>query len=414
MNLSSVNRTEVYRVYILLVIIIAFLILTYLHNIAKMLIVERNFADFANYYFFSKQLREGQNIYELTNTELTQLYQKSHIPTHIAGKAEYSPIFFFMMIPFSHLSFWSANLVWLLLNHIALIACMWFSALIINPRTQHHFLSLSFLVVIFFASQPLLENIGIGQINILILLPLTVICYLQQHHKQHLLAGVFLGFILLLKPQFGLLLLFFLIKRNYSFCISAFISFIVLRVIGVITCGLSIEVSYWKNLLNNIYYISSGINVFNLSLKEVFNRLFFEIRPQSYAILFYVVTSLTLCFFTFLRILRDEDRNFLAEYSSLICLILIVSPLTEEHHLILANLPIAIAICNLKAERSNVVLLMLSFLLIAVRYSFASFSIFDTGIPSALTFGKTAGVFLLWYIFIRDMYNANNTKDIIS
>lgn len=414
MNPIPNNKTESYRIKVLLIIILAFLILTYLHSVVKTSIVEPNFADFAHYYFYSKQLSEGVDIYSLTNTKLEHLMQKSSIPVniHIAGGVIYSPIFFFLMSPFTYLSFWSANIIWLLINHIALIACLWFSARIINLKTQNHFVTLSILGVVFFASQPLLENVEIGQCNILILLPLILICHFQQHGKQHYLTGAFLGFILLLKPQFGLLLLFFLLKRDFVFCISALIAYIALRTIGVITCGFHIEVSYWQNLSNNLSNLSNSIDAINLSLKEVFNRLFFEFLLHRYTTFFYIASSLIICFITFLCTFRDKGRNFLAEYSSIICLILLVSPLTEEHHLMLTSLPIIIAICNLNQNRTTTVLVILSFLLIAVRYSLISFSFFDTGIPSILHFGKTAGVFLLWYVFIRHMSSARNNNNI--
>lgn len=400
----NLGRTNSSRLNLLLVIILTFLILTYLHSILRMFMIEKNFADFAWYYFLTQKLNEGINIFKLTKIELARLKQTATLPVYIAGEAVYSPFFHLMMTPFTHLSFWLSLIAWFLLNHLALVICLWFSALIIHQESHDRFVFLGILGVTYFASQPLLENMGLGQINVLILLALIFVCYSQQHDRRHFLAGTSLGFVLMLKPQYsGLILLYFFLRRNYAICISALAAYFVFRLGGIIAYGWHVEVTYWQHLLGFASYVSTSVNVTNLSLMGVINRLFFGLLSQSYHVVLYLAVSLTLCFLTYLFIFRGENRNFPVEYSSLICLSLLISPLMEEHHLVTIYLPILLAIYNVKHTRSSIVMFVLAFLLISVRYSLNVFSFFHTGIPALLTTGKTMGVFLLWYLFVWDM-----------
>ncbi len=402
MNKILPKSAEPNRRHLLLILIISFLIFTYAHSVAKMLFAGKNFSDFANYYFFSQQLNDGRNIYTVeTQSDLPVLKQEASLPVNIVGKAEYSPLFFLILAPLAHLPFWTANFIWLALNHLFIIISFWFIVRLVSLNNQRDLTLLACVSMIFFASQPLIENVAIGQSNLLILLFIVLIAYLRQHKLQPFAAGLLMAFVLLLKPQFLLIFLFFLWKRDYIFCISTLAAYLLFRAIGIIYYGFAVEAAYWQNLTISLAAISSSVDIYNVSPKGLLARLFLGPGCCGFSTLFYVAISAVLFFLTIRRIPRHKNESFLQEYSATICLLLLISPLTEEHHLVMVYLPLAAAFYHIRPSRPNIIMFVSAFLLISVRYSLGSFRFFDTGIPSILAWGKTAGVFLLWYVLIK-------------
>jgi len=392
-----------YRIRLLLIILLIFLGLTYLHDITKMLLVEKNSADFAHDCFFSEQLSRGVNIYGIKGDRLAELKAASPIPTTIGGKAEYSPIFYWLMIPFTWLPFWRANFIWFLLKHLSLAGCLALLAAILKGGTEDRLFRFGLLGVVFLASQPLREELALGQVHVVILLLLILVGYFQKEGKHHVLSGVIFAFALLTKPQYGLLLLGFLLWRRYAFCFSTVTAYVLFRAVGIAACGVAIEGAYWQNLWGNLADANTGTLAYNISLQALFTRLGSGALPHGYAILCYVGVALLLCALTFWRVRRGAGGDFLLAYAGLICLVTLVSPRTWEFHLIVTTLPMVVAVVHPKLEPSGLLLLGAAFLLISLRYSLMRFEMFQTGILSLFAFGKTAGVFLLWYVTWRLM-----------
>ena len=205
-------------VHILCLLVISFLAATCIHTTARMILLETNLADFAHYYFFSDLLSEGVDIYSLLPDELAQMTTSSTLPVHIAGKPEMSPAFFVAFIPLSRLPFWTAVTVWIFANSLALLAGVVLLARYIHGTGTSRMVSYALASVLSLASQPLFECLGIGQINIFILLLLLLIHTFMNRKPHEIVAGACLGLILLTKPQFGVLFVLFLLWRNFRLC----------------------------------------------------------------------------------------------------------------------------------------------------------------------------------------------------
>jgi hypothetical protein len=380
-----------------------FLLFTYIHDVAKMVLVGRNFADFGNYYFFAQQLRQGKNIYGLSPDDLTTLKNSAALPVHISGKAEYAPLFFWLVSPFTALPFWTSNSLWLLLNHLALLACMVLAALLIRKKIVSPMVTFAAIAILLFASNPLLENTALGQINIPILLALLIIALYNDRDKHPYVPGILLGFLLLLKPQFGLLLLFFVLEKEYALCITALVSYTVFHLLGLIVTSRAIEIAYWHNLFHSIGRVSSVLSPDNFSLKELFTRLFSGVLPAMYVRVCYVTASLAALVTTLYHIKNNRTGEFLLRYASVISLIVLISPLTEEHHLIFTLVPFIALIFYADHAPQDIALLVTTFSLIMVRYSLVTFGYFNTGIFSLFASAKIIGILLLWWLTLRSI-----------
>lgn len=405
MNYHRLN-IEKRKFIVLLVIASSFLVLTYLHSITRMVLVERNFCDFAGYYFYANLLNNDKDIYLLTRDknlgeEHKQFMEESGIPVHICFGAAYSPIFFYLISFLAKLDFTTANIIWLLINNLLVIATimLW----IFMHRDRDSYLIFASIIVMF-ASQPLIEDMGAGQVNVIFLFLFLLVACLYNGRREYL-CGTAIAFVLLLKPQWGLISLFFLWKRAYTVVISTIISYIVFRLIGVLLYGFDIEVSYWQSLF---YWsqIQTG-DMMDISLKGVIDRIFLGLLPEqmNIASVLHKAVSLALIVLTFKQIPRIKNNNeFLLEYAVVISLVTIISPKTLEHHLVLLFIPFVVLLERFNIGNiRNIVLLTAAFCLVSVRYSLNSFSAFHVGLPAILTAGKIAGVFILWWLFMKTL-----------
>lgn len=392
---------------VLLIIASSFLVLTYFHSITKMVFVEKNFCDFAGYYFYADLLNNDKDIYLLTRDknlgeEHKQLMKESGIPVHIAFGAGYSPLFFYLISFLAKLKFTTANLVWLIANNLLVIAAMMLWIFMRRDRDSYLFFT---SIIVMFASQPLLENMGAGQVNVIFLFLFLLVAYLYNNEKREYLCGPALAFVLLLKPQWGLISLFFLWKRSYTVVTSTIISYIVFRIFGILLYGFDIEASYWQSL----FYQSQTQtgDIMDLSLKGVIDRIFLGLLPEQMKIasVLHKAISLTLIVLTFKQIPRIKNSNeFLLEYAVVISLVAIISPKTLEHHLVPLFIPFVVLLDGLNIGNiRNIVLLTAAFCLVSVGYSLNSFSAFHVGLPAILTAGKIAGVFVLWWLLMKTL-----------
>ncbi|MCR4321845.1 MAG: DUF2029 domain-containing protein [Candidatus Brocadiaceae bacterium] len=391
---------------VLLIIASSFLVLTYFHSITKMVFVEKNFCDFAGYYFYADLLNNDKDIYLLTRDknlgeEHKQLMKESGIPVHIAFGVGYSPLFFYLISFLAKLKFTTANLVWLIANNLLVIATMMLWIFMRRDRDSYLFFT---SIIVMFASQPLLENMGAGQVNVIFLFLFLLVAYLYNEKREYL-CGPALAFVLLLKPQWGLISLFFLWKRSYTVVTSTIISYIVFRIFGILLYGFDIEASYWQSL----FYQSQTQtgDIMDLSLKGVVDRIFLGLLPEQMKIasVLHKAVSLALIVLTFKQIPRIKNSNeSLLEYAVVISLVAIISPKTLEHHLVPLFIPFVILLEMLNIGNiRNIVLLTAAFCLVSVRYSLNSISAFHVGLPAILTAGKIAGVFILWWLLMKTL-----------
>ena len=87
------------------------------------------------------------------------------------------------------------------------------------------------------------------------------------------------------------------------------------------------------------------------------------------------------------------------------CAILLLSPITEEHHLVVLLLPLTLLLLcesDVRSRPGELVLLVGTILLLGSRYSLERFPAFHHGLPSLLATGKLLGVIgLAWVLMAR-------------
>ncbi len=352
-------------------------------------------------------------VYSLTQEELEQLKQSQKIPVKIAGKAEYSPTCFLMFSFLSRMDFYPALFVWECINFLALLFSTLYLSHYMRKNGNSYLLSYAISLFVLLSSQPLLECIGIGQVNIIILLLLLILHKYIDDTKYDFVTAICLSTILLAKPQFGILFVLFFVRRRFTLCVYTIYCYILLRLPAIIVYGYDIEVGYWINLVKNFTHTSQYINLFDLSIKSLFLRLLKGTSFESFAQYTYIIAAGVIFVVTFLNIIKHKQIDWSKEISISLCCILLVSPLTAEHHLLLMAIPFIVLITQIDDDKISLTLLTCGFLLINTRYSLSRFAPFMCGLPSIFAFAKTFGVLMIWYQLLRTLSSNKESENII-
>lgn len=392
------------RLVTVLAFVALFAFCSYAHDVLKTVIVEPNFGDFGNYYFNAGKLNEGVNVFILTADEERRLRRESGLPVHPCGGPGYAPIFQFLMGFLARLDFWSALGLWLFLNHV-LLACVLAAVPFLAGREPVAFFAAVFFA---FASQPFLENICVGQSNLIVLFFLTAAALVTATGRSKALCGALIASALIVKPQYGLVLLLFLWRRDYRVVASAAACYAALRIAGVMIYGPDVEAAYWSH----VFMRATLLETANISLKGVLDKALIGVTHGAFLSSSAHVTAALVLLAASLRVIpRDgSDRSAVKGFALLVSLVILLAPVTYEHYLVLLFIPFVVALGGVEFRRGTAVLFVAAFGLVSLRYSLDRFPVFQSGWPALLASGKTAGVFLAWFILWRHLRDTRENR----
>jgi len=399
---------------IFLIFVVSFAAFSYLHDTLKMFFVERNFSDFAHYYFWAEVIVQRHiNPFNLTDEERIKLKESSSIPVHISGTypddlPDYNPAFFVFFYPLTKISFNIASLSWVIFNNSLLIFSLFLCSKLLRIPVRDKYFWLTALFFIY-ASQPLRENIGIGQINIFILFLLILQLYYSV--KSELLSGFILALVILMKSHFAFFLVFYIIKKKYKLIFSAIFSFIALNLFSLKFINSRIITTHYKRLLSLLTAQPLSCLPDNFSIYGFWGRLWGGGSFSCLVFPIYIFTSLL--FLIHYLIISSKDKkgdSLILHFSTYLALFLIIAPLTSEHYLVLAFVPLLVAwkyIYRCKIEKLEVLLLLGAVLLILSKCCSLRFTIFQEGLLSVFSAFKTYGLILL-YLFLTRLIASGN------
>jgi hypothetical protein len=384
------------------------------HTIVKQMMLEPNLLDFSYYYVWGELVDKGINylrLGSLTPQALEFLNSSANIPIpHIEhrlistfiphGFALYSPSFLSFMSLFARMDFVFAATLWTIMNYVALIASILVltKALAIKIDTLNAFI---FLCIVF-SFQPLVECVAIGQSNLLILFFLSTGLWAMTREKPFL-AGFLIACAVHIKPQYGMICLLLLIKRQYRPLLSAVVSYCVIAASTLFIVDLQFQLDYFSTLLGIGEYASKLLMwPFNLSLLSALTRL---VGGDHIIVARVIHGMLALAMIIYLLGLLWRPYRydlFAFEFSSVILMTLLFLPVTEEHYFVLLYLCIFVNYKYLGSlDRPWQGAFIIAFLLLAMRYSVARFELFHAGLPSLLSNGRLYGLIFLTAVNFR-------------
>ena len=379
-------------------LVVLFCLVRYLHTVAVML-RDASFIDFAHYYTYATMVRLGRDPFD--PQAVAQVDALLGIRRAGAGP-NYPPLFYVLMLPWTLAAFRPAAVTWLFLSQ----ACL-FGALALCRRRFEPLWPIGIAAVLFVVLnyQPVIEDLALGQINALLLF-LVTLAWWSMRAGRPWVAATAVALCPFIKVQYALLLpaLWWMGQRRVL--TRALVVVITAAAFGFAVLGPAHHHEYLRYLAASADPARSWTA--NLALGATLHRLlgrFGETRLLADGLTLALDALLVVLFARAIpRRVTPDSPAFDSAWALAITAIPLISPLTEEHHLVVLLLPLALILLakwdqDLLSAESAV--LLASVLLLGSRYSLERFPAFHEGVLSLLATGKLVGVLCLAWLLTR-------------
>jgi hypothetical protein len=435
MGIATSQKTSPHRhraaiaVEILLALFTAALIMGGFIRILPTLLRQPGSYDFAAYYVAARVLNAQDVLYDDARMAdaATIGSEKVAFPRYI-----YPPFFATFLRPLATLPFITASRIWFVFN----LVCLWIAIGLLSRLVG---LSRRWMVVLGLVAltlPPIYDTLLLGQVNLLLLLLLTLALYFtslpEPRRWQEILAGFLLGVAVLIKIYPVALGLAYLLHRRIISLISMMIGILAMSIVGIVFGGgVENTLRYFGEVLPELS--GGGPLIADQSISPVMARLFsFNhyqfafMTPTNFVeitlapvidlpwlgYLLALLGSLIIIFFTLrnlvTRFLRNQLINtssMLFDFSLVITMTLIILPIVHDHYLTLLYIPIFFIIKYYNNQEKysikytiRVILTVFVLLLALQRFWRVFLNIIPS--PLLLCFGF-CGMLLLWLVLLR-------------
>lgn len=371
----------------------ALLVAAYVTTLARVAL-DAGFVDFGHYYAFALHLARGGDLFDPAATARLS----EALGVRLAGAPlKYPPLFYLAMRPWTWLPFHPAALAWLALSQALLLAT---GALLVQRRAAEPARVVALLALVAL-SQPLVETLHLGQANVIVLALLTLGWWATRRERAWL-AAVALGLTVHVKPQFGLpiVALWWIGQRAVAYRAAAVAA--VGAGIGVAVVGADASIAWVRHVLDMPSYLHAWTR--NIAPHAALDRLLDGAVGARLVEPLALATSLAILMAAAWALRATPPPGsaaFDAAFGLAVCLVPLVAPFAEEHHLVPLLLPLALLVLAADLSPRTGAVLALAAALIGARYSFERAPALLTGAPSLLTAGKLGGVALLGWLLAR-------------
>lgn len=267
------------------------------------------------------------------------------------------------------------------------------------PSIPYLYLTILFFITLCYS--PIIITLKNGQVNIsiLILLGLSLWFFLRNHHY---LSGIILGVTTAIKILPGILILYWLWKREYRLAFTAILTVIIIFMVTITLLGLQMHIVWVKQTMHYAQYLRSHwTHQANISIYAFLRESQAQgvITSHFSAIQFQYGIGIALLILLLLIIPRRKRLlpvNYAVEYSYVISCISLISLYSENHHLTF-NLLGFVAVIALAKESPFLgkLLAILSWIVITAGYHIID----KTTLPHQhylFNFSEMFGAILLW------------------
>jgi hypothetical protein len=365
-------------------------------------LIESRFIDFAHYYTYTTVVARGLNPFDpaAVATVEAELGLRRAL-----GAADYSPLFYLGMRPWAALPFPAASLAWFAFVQACLVGTL---ALLVRAHAPAAALQMAAMLFVVLNFQPLVEDIALGQVNVVLLFLVTASWFVARRRAAPWVAAVPLALAVHTKPQYTLLLPLLWWQGERAVATRGALLAAAGAVLSIVVLGPRQTLDF----LHHVFTLPAGFFTWpnNLAISAVFQRLFAGLEPVGIAGgLTFGVNALLLA--VVLWVLRPGARSAAASEPArdlgrglAVVTVPLLSPFTEEHHLVVLLFPLALLLFHADVaawSRADVALLLAGIVLVATRYSGNRFPALHTGLPSLLIAGKIVGAALLGLVLVR-------------
>ncbi|HUF93030.1 MAG TPA: glycosyltransferase family 87 protein, partial [Candidatus Limnocylindria bacterium] len=382
-------------VAVLLTLAVALGVARYVHEVAR-LAADGLFIDFAHYYTYATLVAQGANPFDAQAVARVD----AMLGVRRAGAAaNYPPFFYLLMQPWLLLPIKAAALAWLAAAQVTVGAAV-VLAMRRVPAAHPAAVGAALLVVLHY--QPLAESAALGQANWL-LLGLLTLAWWAVRTAHPWTAALALGLAVHVKPQFTVMIPLLWWVGQGAVAARAVAAAAAAGAAGVALLGWRHHADYLAYIRAMPEYLHAWSD--NISLHATLHRLLDAavgsrvVEGLALVVAGAVVVALARAL---PRAVAPASPAFDWAWGLGLAAVLLLSPLAEEHHLVVLLLPITLLLLRVEGCRAwTAAVLVVSVLLIAARYSLARFPALHAGAGALLMMGKIAGVAGLAYVLAR-------------
>jgi len=324
--------------------------------------------DFSIFYISTKALLEGDNPYLLKDL-FTQL---NYPPTSLM---------FFIPLAFFSLSF--ASKIWILVSICFFVVSVYFLHIITKSTLLHT----SFLFFIFAISFPLKFTLGMGQVNMLLLLALTLFLYFI-HNKREKVSAIFLSLSVIVKLYPALFYLLVVITKRWKILGVSVLIILFITLISLLLIDSKIYMYYLNNILIPLLTEVEKGEYYNQALSATFKRFGIEGTSVFLRLILLIITML---------VISKRGRIF-ERFSLLLITILLINAFTWQHHLVLMLIPAFILIKEKSKTKLTFLIIGLALIISNMKNVFSNNDLINSIYLSHVTIGMV----IIWILqFIR-------------
>lgn len=333
------------------------------------------YPDFSVYYFGTKAFLSGINPYLVTPDSFSNYV--------------YPPFVLLLFTPFLLFPLSLSSTIFLVISFASLFLGIYFCLKTLKKFTwTAYFLVLSLSLFAF----PTKFTFGMGQVNLIILFLLSVSLYMLQQNKQTK-AGYLIGLSFAVKLFPLLLLVYFLLKKQFKVIIAALVTITILYLPTLLIIGMPDHIIFFRSVLPGIGN-SYQAEYYNQALSGFFARL--PLDPEA-GIFVKNIISFLFVFISFLIIYKTKTRKSTnnLSFSLVVTLSLIVNPFSWQHHFVWLILPFIVTFYSIGRSMLSYILLGLSYLLVSFNFAHPQ------DIPLLVQSHVLFGTILLWFVQVR-------------
>ncbi len=325
--------------------------------------------DFSVFYYATQSVLQHTNPY--TNP-------------HLFTPANYPPVTFLFIIPFALFPISIAAKSWILTSLICFFFSMW-----ILYKTKP--ISIYALIILFVGAVfafPFKFTLGMGQINLFVLLVLCLVFY--WYNKKEIPTAIAFTLAIALKLFPIGLIIDFIIRRKYKVILVTSIIIFLLFFLSLFFFSVQTYIYYWQYIVLGTLIKSADGVYYNQSITGIFARLHISQIFLQVTRIFFIIITVT--------ILIKRKVHYFLSFSILLTLILLINNFTWQHHLILLLIPYYVLLFQ-KLSRQEILLIFLSYILIAFNFK-NPHTLENQFIGRVILSHDFWGMLMLWFILL--------------
>lgn len=331
----------------------------------------------ANYLHLGPQDQPDFNLYYFAFDtvlhrpyDIAQLYDHAYLQTqlHALGVSEsfvqasffgYPPQFAVFFAPLAYLGLQPAKLVWLSVSAVMLFVSMVMLVRLCfgDQRGGRGNSPYTLMLALAALSAPLYMEFQFGQSNCLLLFLLTASFFLKYEKRSSWLAGVPLGIAIAFKITPVLIPVFYLLRRDWRLGVSSFIVVLLGTLGTAYVTGWQLLLRYPFEYLPELTRLCllNGPAPWNSAFRGALERIAIDLHaPLSAAVLSGSETVYRLAVLAAVAMLTLHSAENRRRDMSLAALLpLMLSPVIERHHVVLAFIPLAATVATICARRTT-------------------------------------------------------------